>query len=630
MDQGPYIPKRTTIGGPPTDLPEQPLLYPGTPLTRRFIPATQPRKFEEPKSYDENKVASDNPFTPVVSVNFVDRDIHIGPVVNEYPRSLTPVALSGRLLLPARGAGIFELPDDIRRPLEARVGRLTTATEKPPATTTTSTDTKTTQPLAEGAAQEQAPSAETASLNTELEQLKGLARQELAKRQGVNQSAELTVTTTAPTPKEPPFQGVETPVTPLPSSPAETTAPGPDDETQKLLSEAEKLEAELTKLQSVIPTTQPPETKEPVTPTATPPHPAPPEPSVPTAPLQTKDVPEEHLAQIDRFKTEEAELSTQVDELRSTKEEAAASIKQLTTEKEELSTKISGLQSANEENVSRLNQRNTEKAELSDKLAQISSANEENLNRISALEAERGKLETKFGELEAAYQEEIQKTQGLQNQIKTLTADFERQLTSAAIENTNLLDEVQKLRKTATESSQTREENEKELSRLQSELTTTQTQRDTAREQVKHIDSLLRELGSKTKAYGKAPVRPKESEETEEPPEEESKVKVVKPQLAVGKMAPALTSTPNVINGVIKDKNRLLLSDVIIVVKDSGGQPVRALKSNKIGQFAISTPLPNGTYTMELESAGHSFDVVEVGVEGKVMHPIEIRAGGGD
>ena len=597
MEQGPFIRRRTAVGGPPSDLPEQPLLYPGKPLTRRFIPSNQSRKFEEDNSDDENKVAKSSPFTPVVSIGFTDKSVHIGPVVNEYPRSLTPIALSGRLLLPTPGAGIFELPDDIRRPLEARIGRLTTGVGKPAASTATSTDTKTTQTQPVESAEAPQASVETANLNTELEKLREVARQELSKRQGRNQLQEAlpsgaTNLTTAL--KTPPTQETVTEIIPeVPTTETpESISPKPEDETQKLLSEAEKLEAELSKLHSVIPTTEPaPETKEPLPPIPTPQHPPPP---VPAVPVQTKD---EHLDQID----------------------------QLTTEKDELSAQAAELRSYNEESASRVSQLNTEKNELSNKLAQISSSAEEQLNRIRQLEAEENTLSAKFTELESAYQEEIQKKQGLENQIKTLTQDFDRQSTQMAIEKTNLFDEVQKLRKGATEASQTREENEKELTRLKSELTTTQTQRDNAKEQVKNIDSLLRELGSKTKEYGKTPVRP---EEAEEPTEEQTKVKVVKPQLAVGKMAPALTSTPSVINGIVKDPQGLLLSDVIVVVKDSSGQPVRALKSNKIGQFAISTPLPNGTYTMELESPGHSFDIVEVDVEGKVMHPIQIQAGG--
>ncbi|OGY22466.1 MAG: hypothetical protein A2113_01670 [Candidatus Woykebacteria bacterium GWA1_44_8] len=101
---------------------------------------------------------------------------------------------------------------------------------------------------------------------------------------------------------------------------------------------------------------------------------------------------------------------------------------------------------------------------------------------------------------------------------------------------------------------------------------------------------------------------------------------VVKPQIAIGKMAPTLTSAPNVVNGIVKDAAGYLLSSVIIVVKDKAGEPVRALKTNKIGQFAISTPLPNGIYMLELEAEGHNFDIVQIELEGEVLAPLEIRA----
>ncbi len=109
-------------------------------------------------------------------------------------------------------------------------------------------------------------------------------------------------------------------------------------------------------------------------------------------------------------------------------------------------------------------------------------------------------------------------------------------------------------------------------------------------------------------------------------PGKEGPVKIVKPRVAVGKMAPTLTNAPNVINGIVKDQKGLLLSNIIIVVKDSKDEPVRALKSNKIGQFAISTPLPNGIYTMELESTEHNFDLVQIELNGEVLPPIELKA----
>jgi hypothetical protein len=101
---------------------------------------------------------------------------------------------------------------------------------------------------------------------------------------------------------------------------------------------------------------------------------------------------------------------------------------------------------------------------------------------------------------------------------------------------------------------------------------------------------------------------------------------VVKAQPAFGKMLPNTPTIPNVINGIVKDQRGLLLSTVVIIVKDKNGNPVRAFKTNKIGQFALSTPLPNGTYTLELEKEGYNFDIIEVEVNGEIMRPIEIKA----
>lgn len=100
----------------------------------------------------------------------------------------------------------------------------------------------------------------------------------------------------------------------------------------------------------------------------------------------------------------------------------------------------------------------------------------------------------------------------------------------------------------------------------------------------------------------------------------------VKAQPAYGKMLPNTPTIPNVINGIVRDNKGLLLSTVVIIVKDKHNDPVRAFKTNKIGQFALSTPLPNGTYTLELEKEGYDFDIIEVDVDGSILAPIEIRA----
>lgn len=88
----------------------------------------------------------------------------------------------------------------------------------------------------------------------------------------------------------------------------------------------------------------------------------------------------------------------------------------------------------------------------------------------------------------------------------------------------------------------------------------------------------------------------------------------------------ALTTFPNVINGIVKDKGGNYLEGVITVIHDKEGLPVRALKTNKLGQFSGSTPLPNGLYTLELEKDNFTFDVLQIELTGEVLPPLLITA----
>lgn len=90
----------------------------------------------------------------------------------------------------------------------------------------------------------------------------------------------------------------------------------------------------------------------------------------------------------------------------------------------------------------------------------------------------------------------------------------------------------------------------------------------------------------------------------------------------------ALTSFPNVINGIVKDQGGNYLEGVIAVIHDKEGLPVRALKTNKLGQFTGSTPLPNGVYTLELEKENYEFDVLQIELQGSLLQPLLITAKG--
>ena len=91
-----------------------------------------------------------------------------------------------------------------------------------------------------------------------------------------------------------------------------------------------------------------------------------------------------------------------------------------------------------------------------------------------------------------------------------------------------------------------------------------------------------------------------------------------------------LNQNPNIIAGVFKDPGRKILPNIILTIKDKQGSPLRAMKTNKLGQFATATPLPNGVYFLEADDPlkRYVFDIAEITLNGKVFTPVEIIAKG--
>lgn len=91
---------------------------------------------------------------------------------------------------------------------------------------------------------------------------------------------------------------------------------------------------------------------------------------------------------------------------------------------------------------------------------------------------------------------------------------------------------------------------------------------------------------------------------------------------------PRLTSFPNVITGRVKDDEGNLLPGILVTVTNTDGVPMRALKTNKLGQFAASTPLASGTYYVEIEDprARFTFSRVQITLSGGVVPILEILA----
>ncbi|MDO8523641.1 MAG: PrgI family protein [bacterium] len=101
---------------------------------------------------------------------------------------------------------------------------------------------------------------------------------------------------------------------------------------------------------------------------------------------------------------------------------------------------------------------------------------------------------------------------------------------------------------------------------------------------------------------------------------------VIQPPFKPG--LPKLTTFPNVVTGIVKDSDGNLLPGVLITVRDREETPLRALKTNKLGQFAASTPLPNGEYLIEAEDPRErfAFEKIAVALSGSLIPTLEITA----
>jgi hypothetical protein len=83
---------------------------------------------------------------------------------------------------------------------------------------------------------------------------------------------------------------------------------------------------------------------------------------------------------------------------------------------------------------------------------------------------------------------------------------------------------------------------------------------------------------------------------------------------------------PNVIVGMVLNSQGKILPGAIIEIRDAEGMPVRASKTNKLGQFFIVTPLQDGDYEIETEYPEEIFDIIKLKTEGKIIPPLKIQA----
>lgn len=89
-----------------------------------------------------------------------------------------------------------------------------------------------------------------------------------------------------------------------------------------------------------------------------------------------------------------------------------------------------------------------------------------------------------------------------------------------------------------------------------------------------------------------------------------------------------MPDAPNLITGILKDPRGNPLQNILVEVKDQDQNPVRAFKTNGLGQFASATSLSNGKYIISFEDPKEQnrFDPVQIEAVGVPIIPLEITS----
>lgn len=88
---------------------------------------------------------------------------------------------------------------------------------------------------------------------------------------------------------------------------------------------------------------------------------------------------------------------------------------------------------------------------------------------------------------------------------------------------------------------------------------------------------------------------------------------------------PGRPTTPNIVVGMVTDKNGKIIEGAIVEIQDDKGNPTRVVQTNSLGQFKISSPLANGKYLVIPDKEEMKFDRVEIVLSGQIVEPIRIK-----
>lgn len=239
--------------------------------------------------------------------------------------------------------------------------------------------------------------------------------------------------------------------------------------------------------------------------------------------------------------------------------------------------------------------------------------------KLAELSKTRQKLEEKTQEVKTeTYQAQnsaniitVDKLAEMREKKTTPLSPTENQLNQLIKENDNLVSQINEAQGKIDSFSGS----DKEV--LQTQLTALNKEKDSLAVAITNLQKQVSQVGQKTEGTTLSLEPPWASGAT-------GQMRVVDRPV---KPAPtiSLTDIPNVVNGAVADQRGAPMEGVIMIIKDKAGNSVRALKTNRIGQFIVSTPLENGTYYLEFELPNYEFKVYEIVLSGQVIAPMDIR-----
>lgn len=89
---------------------------------------------------------------------------------------------------------------------------------------------------------------------------------------------------------------------------------------------------------------------------------------------------------------------------------------------------------------------------------------------------------------------------------------------------------------------------------------------------------------------------------------------------------PEKPTSPNKLVGMVLSANQELIPEAIVEISSEAGHVVRAVKTNALGQFFITTPLKPGKYILSVEKQGFNFQPLSIELKNNIVEPLEIRS----